>query len=97
MGDDALRFRCELCDSTVHAATAGELKDQGRSHLEETHSTELSEEFRGRIAGESCYNDCGYVFPEAIEEVSGLSCPSCNHSHFESLVQQHLYWRIESR
>ena len=71
------------------------MKDCGTAHLEDDHYDELAELFPGSYAGESCRDDCGYIFSVGVDEVAGFDCPDCGHDHFASFVRRYVYWRIE--
>lgn len=96
MTGSGFRFDCEFCEDTISATTVEALKGRGRSHLEANHRTELAEPFAEARAGEPCENDCGYVFPDALDDVAGFECPECGHDHFPAFLERYLYWRIES-
>ena len=79
----------------MRASTTGAVKDGGTAHLEDDHYDDLAELFPGSYAGESCRNDCGYVFPAEVDEVAGFDCPDRGHDHLPAFVRRYVYWRIE--
>jgi len=96
MTEEGLQFDCKFCEATLQAETGDKIKEQGETHLEANHYSDLVEEFSESIAGEPCHNNCGYEFPVGADEVAGLECPSCEHNHFSKLTQQYLFFQLES-
>lgn len=93
---DGFRFDCTFCEDVLRAESVESLKDRGVAHLESHGETELLPVFTETYGGEDCHDDCGYVFPVGIEEVSGFDCPSCGHDNFRPFVKRYLYWQIET-
>ncbi|WP_137285088.1 hypothetical protein [Halorussus salinisoli] len=88
------RFDCAYCDELVVTDTVDAVKREAKAHLE-THRTELKEVFTVAFGGTNCYNDCGFVFPEEVDDEVGFDCPACGHDNFPPFVHQYVYWRIE--
>ncbi|WP_435180293.1 hypothetical protein [Halorussus sp. AFM4] len=95
MSGDEFRFGCGFCETTVRADTAAALKERGTTHLVTDHRSDLAAEFGPTVAGEPCREGCGYVFPDTLDEVAGVTCPDCGHDPVPNFARQYLYWQIE--
>lgn len=93
---DAFRFDCTFCEEVFQSDSAERLKDRSRAHLETHEDAELLPAFADTYGGNDCRDDCGYVFPVGVEEVSGFDCPNCGHDNFQSFAERYLYWEIEA-
>lgn len=82
------RFDCPDCDDVIRATTASAVKEQGETHLEENHYTELSSAFIERYGGGRCQNDCGYVFPDDGDSITEFDCPNCGFDNFRPFVRR---------
>lgn len=88
-------FDCAFCDAVLEAASVETIKDSARAHLECNHGDELTDVFAVAFSGRQCRNDCGYTFPDRLDEVTDFDCPACGHDNFPGFVRQYVYWRIE--
>ncbi|NHN60198.1 MULTISPECIES: HalOD1 output domain-containing protein [Halorussus] len=94
-GETAFEFDCAFCDAVIEAAAVETIKDSARSHLEDNHGDALTDVFAVAFSGRQCRNDCGYTFPDRLDEVTDFDCPACGHDNFPAFVRQYVYWRIE--
>ncbi|UPW00829.1 hypothetical protein M0R88_01690 [Halorussus gelatinilyticus] len=88
------RFDCAYCDERVVTDDVDAVKADAEAHLD-AHREEMCEVFAVAFGGTDCQNDCGYVFPEDVDEAVGFECPACGHDNFPTFVTQYVYWRIE--
>lgn len=91
----AFQFDCDFCETTVQTSDVDTLREQAQTHLE-THTTELTPVFAEQLAGEACWNNCSYVFPDDANG-NRFECSSCGHDHWPELLQQYVYWRISTQ
>ena len=94
-GETAFEFDCAFCDAVIDADDVETTKDSARAHLESKHDEELTDVFAVAFSGRQCRNDCGYTFPDRLDEVTDFDCPACGHDNFPAFVRQYVYWRIE--
>ncbi|UPV74794.1 hypothetical protein M0R89_01685 [Halorussus limi] len=88
------RFECAYCDELVVSESVDAVKANAEAHLE-AHRDEMRDVFTVAFGGTDCQNECGYVFPEDVDEEVGFECRACGHDNFPPFVTQYVYWRIE--
>lgn len=91
------RFDCAFCDVSFEADTGTAVKREAKSHLADSHVDELEDVFAVAFGGNECENGCGFVYPDAVEDVVGYECPTCGHDNFPPFLERYVYWRIEKR
>jgi predicted nucleic-acid-binding Zn-ribbon protein len=89
------QFDCTFCDSTIQAESEDAIQSQSRTHLTESHRSNVLAILSDKYGDVSCSNDCGYVVPINGGDGAGIECPQCEHDNLPALLKQYVYWRIE--
>lgn len=95
--DNMYEFECGYCDLVIEAKTVKPVKTEATTHLEDNHSNDVDVVLQNRCSGVSCHNNCGYVFPVSVEEVTGLDCPECGSDNRTPLLRRHVFWKISAK
>jgi Zn finger protein HypA/HybF involved in hydrogenase expression len=89
------QFDCTFCNSTIQTESEDSIQSQARTHLTESHRPDvvavLSDEY-----GDVACNNCDYVVSITGGDVSGVECPQCGHNNLSALLEQYVYWRVET-
>jgi predicted nucleic-acid-binding Zn-ribbon protein len=89
------QFDCSFCDSVVQTESVDATQSRARTHLTESHRSDVLAVLSDKYGDVSCSNDCGYVVRINGGDVAGAECPQCGHDNLPSLLKQYVYWRIE--
>lgn len=91
------RLDCPFCEQVLESEAVDTVKNRGTTHLGDRHDTELTSVFAETYSDDECRN-CGSAFEigDGGDRVEGFECPNCSYDNFQPLVQQYLYWQIES-